>query len=74
MCGLILKNRVAAANLGKELNETSLDARLDKLKAQTGNVQAQQKFAALRQQHLAAQGQQQNQSVQTKLCKSDFVF
>ena len=53
-----IKNRVAAANLGKELNESSLDARLDKIKAQTGNVQAQQKFAALRQQHLNAQQNQ----------------
>jgi phage shock protein A len=61
-----IKNRVAAANLGKELNESSLDARLDKLKSQVGNVQAQQKFAALRQQHLAAQGQQQGQQGNNK--------
>jgi phage shock protein A len=52
-----IKNRVAAANLGKELSESSLDARLEKIKSQVGNVQAQQKFAALRQQHLNAQQQ-----------------
>lgn len=52
-----IKNRVAAANLGKELNESSLDARLEKIKSQVGNVQAQQKFEALRQQHLNAQKQ-----------------
>jgi hypothetical protein len=52
-----IKNRVAAANLGKELSENSLDARLEKLKSQSGNVQAQQKFAALRQQHVASQQQ-----------------
>ena len=52
-----IKTRVAAANLGKELGENSLDARLEKLKTQAGAVQAQQKFAALRQQHLAAQNQ-----------------
>ncbi len=53
-----IKNRVAAANLGKELGESSLDARLEKIKAQTGSVQAQSKFNQLRQQHLQAQGQQ----------------
>lgn len=52
-----IKNRVAAASLGKELSESSLDARLEKIKSQVGNVQAQQKFAALRQQHLNAQKQ-----------------
>ena len=54
-----IKNRVAAANLGKELSESSLDARLDKLKSQVGNVQAQQKFEALRKQHIASQQQGQ---------------
>ena len=54
-----IKNRVAAANLGKELGESSLDARLEKIKSQVGNVQAQQKFDALRQQHLAQQQQGQ---------------
>lgn len=52
-----IKTRVAAANLGKELSENSLDARLEKIKSQVGNVQAQQKFAALRQQHVASQQQ-----------------
>ena len=61
-----IKTRVAAANLGKELSENSLDAKLEKLKTQAGAVQAQQKFAALRQQHLAAQGQQQGQQGSNK--------
>lgn len=56
-----IKNRVAAANLGKELGESSLDARLEKLKSQAGTVQAAQKFDALRKQHVAAQQQQQGQ-------------
>ncbi len=50
-----IKNRVAAANLGKELNESSLDARLEKIKSQVGNVQAKSKFEELRKQHVAAQ-------------------
>jgi phage shock protein A len=54
-----IKNRVAAANLGKELNESSLDARLEKIKSQVGNVQAKNKFEELRKQHVAAQQGQQ---------------
>jgi phage shock protein A len=59
-----IKNRVAAANLGKELSESSLDARLEKIKSQVGNVQAKSKFEELRKQHIAAQqGQQGNKSL-----------
>lgn len=54
-----IKNRVAAANLGKELSESSLDSRLEKIKSQAGNVQAKNKFEELRKQHLAAQQGQQ---------------
>jgi phage shock protein A len=54
-----IKNRVAAANLGKELGESSLDARLEKIKSQVGNVQAKNKFEELRKQHLAGQQGQQ---------------
>jgi phage shock protein A len=54
-----IKNRVAAANLGKELSESSLDSRLEKIKSQVGNVQAKNKFEELRKQHLAAQQGQQ---------------
>ncbi len=58
-----IKNRIAAANLGKELNESSLDARLEKIKSQVGNVQAKNKFEELRKQHVA---QQQGQQGTTK--------
>jgi phage shock protein A len=54
-----IKNRVAAANLGKELSESSLDSRLEKIKSQVGNVQAKNKFEELRKQHVAAQQGQQ---------------
>ena len=57
-----IKNKIAEANLGKELSESSLDARLDKLKSQVGSVQAQNKFQQMRQQHLNAQ-QQGNKSL-----------
>ncbi len=54
-----IKTRVAAANLGKELSESSLDSRLEKIKSQVGNVQAKTKFEELRKQHVAAQQGQQ---------------
>jgi phage shock protein A len=57
-----IKNRIAEADLGKELSESSLDARLEKLKSQVGSVQAQNKFQQMRQQHLNAQ-QQGNKSL-----------
>jgi phage shock protein A len=57
-----IKNKIAEANLGKELSESSLDARLDKIKSQVGSVQAQSKFQQMRQQHLNAQ-QQGNKSL-----------
>ncbi|NJM53392.1 MAG: hypothetical protein HC846_08350 [Blastocatellia bacterium] len=57
-----IKNKIAEANLGKELSESSLDARLDKIKSQVGSVQAQTKFQQMRQQHLNAQ-QQGNKSL-----------
>lgn len=60
-----IKNRIAEARLGQELNESSLDARLEKIKQQTGNVQAQNKFEELRKKHLASQqqGQQGNKTM-----------
>jgi phage shock protein A len=57
-----IKNKIAEANLGKELSESSLDARLEKIKSQVGSVQAQTKFQQMRQQHLNAQ-QQGNKSL-----------
>ncbi len=58
-----IKNKIAEANLGKELSESSLDARLEKIKSQVGSVQAQTKFQQMRQQHLNAQNQQGNKSL-----------
>ncbi|MBX7174768.1 MAG: PspA/IM30 family protein [Pyrinomonadaceae bacterium] len=58
-----IKNKIAEANLGKELSESSLDARLEKIKSQVGSVQAQSKFQQMRQQHLNAQNQQGNKSL-----------
>ncbi|HTP27907.1 MAG TPA: PspA/IM30 family protein [Anaeromyxobacteraceae bacterium] len=55
-----IKATVAAANLGKELSETSLDARLASLKEKAGDVQAKQQLAdikAKRAAQQAAQGQ-----------------
>ncbi len=60
-----IKTRVAAANLGKELSESSLDSRLEKIKSQVGNVQAKSKFEQMRQQHIASQQQGQQGSNKT---------
>ncbi len=57
-----IKNKIAEANLGKELSESSLDARLDKIKSQVGSVHANTKFQEMRKQHLNAQ-QQGNKSL-----------
>jgi len=43
-----IKNQIAEANLGKELADSSLDARLASLKNQTGDVQARQELAAIK--------------------------
>ena len=53
-----IKTTVAAANLGKELSETSLDARLAALKTQAGDVQAKQQLAELKAKKAAAQAAQ----------------
>jgi len=50
-----IKNTVAAANLGKELSESSLDSRLTALKQQTGDIQAKQQLAELKAKRAAAQ-------------------
>jgi phage shock protein A len=43
-----IKNQVAQANLGKELAESSLDARLAALRAQSGEVTARQQLEQLK--------------------------
>lgn len=43
-----IKNTIAEANLGKELGESDLDARLKALRAQTGDVTAKSEWERLR--------------------------
>ena len=50
-----IKTTVAAANLGKELSESSLDSRLAALKNQAGDVQAKQQLAELKAKRAAQQ-------------------
>jgi phage shock protein A len=53
-----IKNVIAEANLGKELSESSLDSRLQALRSQTGDVQAQQQLAELKAKRAAQQAAQ----------------
>jgi phage shock protein A len=53
-----IKNTIAEANLGKELSDSSLDARLAALKSQTGDVQAKQQLAELKAKRAAQQAAQ----------------
>lgn len=53
-----IKNTIAEANLGKEISDSSLDARLDALKAQSGDVQAKQQLAELKAKRAAQQAAQ----------------
>jgi phage shock protein A len=50
-----IKTTVAAANLGKELSETSLDARLSALKDKAGDVQAKQQLVEIKAKRAAQQ-------------------
>lgn len=53
-----IKTTIAAANLGKELAESSLDSRLAALKTQAGDVQAKQQLAELKAKKVAQQAAQ----------------
>ena len=53
-----IKTTVAAANLGKELSESSLDGRLASLRSQAGDVQAKQQLAELKAKKAAQQAAQ----------------
>ncbi len=53
-----IKNTIAEANLGKELSDTSLDARLANLRNQVGDVQAKQELAELKARKAAQQAAQ----------------
>ncbi len=53
-----IKTTIAQANLGRELSESSLDARLEALKGQAGEVQARQQLAELKAKKAAQQAAQ----------------
>jgi phage shock protein A len=53
-----IKNTIAEANLSKELSDTSLDARLAKVRDQVGDVQAKQELAAMKARKAAQQAAQ----------------
>jgi phage shock protein A len=53
-----IKTRIAEANLGRELSESSLDSRLAALKTQAGDVQARQQLAELKAKRAAQQAAQ----------------
>ncbi|WP_428263602.1 PspA/IM30 family protein [Haliangium sp.] len=52
-----IKETIAQANLGDELAETDIDARLRKLRASSGDVTAKSEWEKLRQASAASQGQ-----------------
>ncbi len=56
-----IKNTIAQANLGKELSESSLDAKLAAVRAQVGDAQARQQLAELKAKRAAAAQQQATQ-------------
>jgi phage shock protein A len=53
-----IKTKIAEANLGRELSESSLDSRLAALKTQAGDVQARQQLAELKAKRAAQQAAQ----------------
>jgi phage shock protein A len=58
-----IKTTIAEANLGQELSESSLDARLATLRTQTGDVQAKQQLAELKAKKAAQQSAQTNKTM-----------
>jgi phage shock protein A len=54
-----IKTTIAEANLGKELRESDLDVRLDKLRLQSGNVTARSQLDEIKRQRAAAAAQAQ---------------
>ena len=53
-----IKTTIAEANLGRELSESSLDARLETIRGQVGEVQARQQLAELKAKRAAQQASQ----------------
>jgi phage shock protein A len=58
-----IKTTIAQANLGRELSESSLDARLDALKSQAGEVQARQQLAEMKAKKAAQQAAQNQKTM-----------
>jgi phage shock protein A len=58
-----IKTTIAQANLGRELSESSLDARLEALKSQAGEVQARQQLAELKAKKAAQQAAQSQKTM-----------
>ncbi|HTI37390.1 MAG TPA: PspA/IM30 family protein [Vicinamibacterales bacterium] len=53
-----IRNTIAEANLGRELGDSSLDARLAALRNQSGDIQARQQLAELKAKRAAQQASQ----------------
>jgi len=58
-----IKTTIAEANLGKEIAESSLDSRLEKLREQTGDVQARKQLEELKAKRAAQQAAQGQKSM-----------
>lgn len=58
-----IKNTIAEANLGKELTESSLDSRLEKLRSQVGDVQAKKQLEEMKAKRAAQQASQGQKSM-----------
>jgi phage shock protein A len=58
-----IKTTIAEANLGRELSESSLDARLEAIRGQVGEVQARQQLAELKAKRAAQQAAQGQKTI-----------
>jgi phage shock protein A len=58
-----IKTTIAEANLGRELSESSLDARLEAIRGQVGEVQARQQLAELKAKRAAQQAAQVQKTI-----------
>jgi phage shock protein A len=58
-----IKNTIAEANLGRELSESSLDAKLEAVRSKVGDAQARQQLAELKAKRAAAQAAGQGKTL-----------
>jgi phage shock protein A len=58
-----IRTTIAEANLGREMSESSLDARLTALRSQAGDVQAKQQLAELKAKRAAQQASQSQKTM-----------